>query len=124
MIQTRCSAINLNPMNQALTFIPNPQVSFNISIVQSPHHIIIARNMKFHALPKCGVFLVSIIAMAIKSNSSDSSAKEAGNGSEKFLFMMNQLTTMRAPKTAIFHLNATYTNNIANGDKQMTAKAL
>lgn len=106
MIQMRCSAINLNPVNHALTLIPNPQVSLNISITHSPHQIIMAKNIRFHTLPKWGVFLTSMIAMAISSSSSDSSAKEVGNGRVKFRFIMNQFTTISIPKIAIFHLNA------------------
>lgn len=83
-----------------------------------------AKNIRFHALPKWGVFLISIIAIATNSTSSDSSAKDAGIGKVRFRFMMNQLTMMRHQKTPIFHLNAEYTNSMAIGDKQMTAKAL
>ena len=67
---------------------------------------------------------MSITAIAIKSNSRASSAKEVGMGMEIFRFMMNQLTMRSVQKTPIFHLNAAYTNNMANGDRQMTAKAL
>ena len=106
MIQIRCRAINLKPVNQAFTFIPSPQVSLIISITHSPHQIIIAKNIRFIALPKCGVSLTSIMAIAIKSTSRDSSAKDVGKGKVKFRFMMNQLTMIRLQKTPIFHLNA------------------
>ena len=106
MIQKSCSAINLNPVNQALIIIPNPHVSLNISITHSPHQIIIANIMKFQALPNCGEYRMSMIAMAIKSNSRDSLIKETGIGMLKFRFMMNQFAIIKVQKTPIFHLNA------------------
>ena len=124
IIQMRCSDINLNPVNQAVKFIPSPQVSFIISIRHSPHHIIIAKNIRLKALPKCGKYRMSIIAIPIKNNSSDSSTKDAGNGMVKFLFIMNQFAMMRVQNTTIFHLNAAIKSNMTNGDKHITAKAL
>ena len=47
-----------------------------------------------------------MIAIAINSNSRDSSTKEVGIGILKFRFIMNQLAMMRVQKTPIFHLNA------------------
>ena len=75
-------------------------------MIQRPNQIKTAINIQFHALPKWGVFLASMIAIAISINSSDSSANDFGNGILKFRFMMNQLTTIKAQNTAIFHLNA------------------
>ncbi len=120
----RWSAINLKPVNQAFRFTPNPHVSLKISIIQKTTHIMIDINIVFHARPKCSFSLRSIMAIAINSNSSDSSANDFGKGVSRFRFIMNQLTTISVQKTAIFHLNAAYTKRIANGDKQIIANEL
>ncbi len=106
IIHTRWSAINLKPVNHALTFIPNPQVSFSISKRHNPHQTMMDKNMKFQALPKKDSFRMSNKAIAISVNSNNSSANDLGNGMLRFLFMINQLTTIKAQNTVILHLKA------------------
>lgn len=72
--------MSLKPVNHAIKFIPNPHVSLNISIIHNPIHIMMAKSMRFHALPKWDSLRISIKAMAISTNSSDSSTKDTGNG--------------------------------------------
>ena len=73
------NAISRMPVNQAVTFIPSPHVSLNISIIQNIHQPITPNSIKFAAFLKL-FSLKSMIAMAIRINSIISLIKETGKG--------------------------------------------
>ena len=84
-IHNRCKAINLAPVNQAVIFIPKPQVLLNISTKHNPNQIKIANNITFIILSKCATCRTSIIATEIRSISIASSIIETGIGMLIFL---------------------------------------
>ena len=85
IIHNKCKAIKRAPVNQAVKLYPRPHVSLNISMTQNPDQIRIANNIRFAALPNCGVRRESIIATPNNKSSMASSISDSGRW--KFIFL-------------------------------------